>query len=310
MNLMATGSSEQILCCPYRGMDLVGTLHTPDASRVSGKRVGLVMLNSALRYRAGPHRLYQRLARKLCDAGRHVLRIDLPTLGDSMGEFQDVDDWCRKVMDNTHVVQEVVRFFQSFAKLESVGLSGLCLGATKALRSVAEEPNVEFLILLSPAVKDFGDYSGETVDRAFARVYLKKLLRWESWRDLLMLRSRFDLMPGAIREFMRFRKWERLLDERNWDAFHPFTQRKKRTLFIFGEHDEYYREFQQDFSRRLNKLQSPQTNYYDLQIVPEANHIFSQVTWQDDVAQRCVSWLQAVFATSGTHEPPVNIGRQ
>jgi alpha-beta hydrolase superfamily lysophospholipase len=62
--------------------ELFGMLHTPDDGPA---RAAIVVVNSRVEYRVGPHRFYVRAARRWADRGFAVLRLDHPGNGDSAG---------------------------------------------------------------------------------------------------------------------------------------------------------------------------------------------------------------------------------
>src|SRR5687768_26215 len=71
-----------------KGDRLFGVLHVPERNRFSG--VAVVILSPGIKSRIAPHRLYIKMARRLCAQGFLVLRFDFHGLGDSGGELNDV----------------------------------------------------------------------------------------------------------------------------------------------------------------------------------------------------------------------------
>jgi len=91
------------------------------------------------------HRLYRFLARRLSDAGFHVLRFDYFGTGDSAGDFEEarLDHW---VGDTMVALGELRRRFQ----VRHAFAAGLRLGATLALLAAIRDSQVDGLVLWDP----------------------------------------------------------------------------------------------------------------------------------------------------------------
>jgi pimeloyl-ACP methyl ester carboxylesterase len=91
------------------------------------------------------HRLYRFLARRLSDAGLHVLRFDYFGTGDSAGEFEEarLERW---VGDTLAAQAELRRRFL----VRHVYLAGLRLGAAVALQAAVRHGGLDGLVLWDP----------------------------------------------------------------------------------------------------------------------------------------------------------------
>jgi alpha-beta hydrolase superfamily lysophospholipase len=155
-----------------RGESLVGILCAPRAPRhASGAAV--VLLNSGILHRVGPHRLYVTLARSLAAAGVPSLRFDLGGLGDSPTP-----------LDEHGSVQEIVlRDIQDAISLAAtrfggaIILAGLCSGADNAFYAAVRDRRVRGVALLDPNTHR---------PRSFYFHHLRRrLTRRRTWRLLL-----------------------------------------------------------------------------------------------------------------------------
>ncbi|MCD2519404.1 hydrolase 1, exosortase A system-associated [Massilia sp. G4R7] len=171
---------------------LVGILHLPAAPR----RRGVVVVVGGPQYRAGSHRQFTLLARRLAASGTPVLRFDYRGMGDSEGAaraFDDVAEDLRAAID---------RFFTEVPDLREVVLWGLCDGATAAALYAAQDARVAGVVLLNPWVR-----TEQGAARATLRHYYGARLRDPAlWRKLAgghfdlgaSLRSMLGLARNAL----------------------------------------------------------------------------------------------------------------
>jgi len=138
------------------GGELVGIVAVPDGpsspgtadpgTSVEQTAAVVIFLNAGVIHRVGPHRLHVILARRLAERGVTSLRLDLSGIGDSRPvpgamSFRDsaVAD-VRTAMDGLEADLGARRFV----------LFGLCSGADNALATAAVDPRVVGLVVLDP----------------------------------------------------------------------------------------------------------------------------------------------------------------
>lgn len=166
---------------------LVGVLtHPPQAAALSG--LGFVVLPGGPNYRAGAHRQFVQLARRVASAGVATLRFDYRGMGDSGGA----------VPGFTSVSPDIAAAVDAFQRhcpgIERVVLCGLCEGASSALLycQATRDPRVTGLALLNPWVR-----SEATIAKTYLRhYYVNRLASRAFWTRLW--RGGVDL-HGAIR---------------------------------------------------------------------------------------------------------------
>ena len=119
--------------------ELFGMLHTPDEGPI---RAAILIANSRVEYRAGPHRFYVRAAHRWAERGFAVLRLDHPGNGDSPGDEDDPH------MDSFPIepLVDAVEFLRAKSDAPNVVLAGLCMGARNALYGAARSPSVHHLL--------------------------------------------------------------------------------------------------------------------------------------------------------------------
>jgi len=75
-------------CDEYR---LYGTIHLPDNS-VQGQETGVIMINAGPTERAGPNRLYIKMAQYFNTKGFPVFRFDPRGTGESQGYWSEINE--------------------------------------------------------------------------------------------------------------------------------------------------------------------------------------------------------------------------
>jgi hypothetical protein len=121
--------------------NLPGTLTIPDGG--NERRVGLVLFNSGVIHRVGPHRLNVRIARALSRAGFASLRFDLSSVGDGSPaprartfEAQAIDD-----------LRLAIDAVCERTGVGAVAIYGICSGAVQAFEAARVDRRVAGLFL-------------------------------------------------------------------------------------------------------------------------------------------------------------------
>ena len=84
--------SEKAVVFGFAGEQLVGVLARPECSDVAeGLELGVLVVVGGPQYRAGSHRQFLLLSRKVAEAGFPVFRFDYRGMGDSGGERRDFE---------------------------------------------------------------------------------------------------------------------------------------------------------------------------------------------------------------------------
>lgn len=169
-----------------RPKTLVGVTSLPPPAQAVRDHT-VVILDVGVIHRVGPNRLHVQLARQLARDGFVTFRFDFSGIGDSDPRPD-------------RIVQDVVRqdildalsYLETSVKARSFVLVGLCSGANAALRFARLHPGVVGAVLLDPYwYKTPGFY---------LRHYSRRILRWESWRNVLTGRGgHWQLVREALR---------------------------------------------------------------------------------------------------------------
>jgi exosortase A-associated hydrolase 1 len=161
----------QIVEVPCEGESLLATLDGPaDAT------IGWLIATGGSQTRVGPHRLYERLARRLAEAGHAVVRIDRRGVGDSSGTdrgYLDSEPDLRAAMTTLKANFPFLHQYLGF---------GLCDGST-ALALFGDGLGLTDFVLANPwVVEPTGDLPPAAAIRGH---YAKRLADPRAWIKLL-----------------------------------------------------------------------------------------------------------------------------
>ena len=164
---------EEALKVPCGGETLLAVLSRPERPRGTA----VVVVVGGPQYRAGSHRQFVLLARRLAADGWPVLRFDARGMGDSSGEargFEALDD------DIAAAVDAVARAVPGVGR---VVLWGLCDGASAALLHCGRrsDPRIAGLCLVNPWVRSEASLARTHVKHYYA----KRLIQPAFWSKLL-----------------------------------------------------------------------------------------------------------------------------
>jgi exosortase A-associated hydrolase 1 len=255
-------------------------------------RRGVLVVVGGPQYRAGSHRQFVLLARRLAEAGIAAMRFDYRGMGDSEGaprDFEAIGDDLRAATDH---------FLATVPEVQEVVLWGLCDGASAALCHAAQDPRIGGLVLLNPWARTEESIAKTTLKH----YYRKRLLEAGLWRKILQ--GRFDI-AGAARSLAALVRTALRPGPApaSTPATHATTLPQRmcagleqfggRVLFIIGGADLTGREFCDMAAsspnwRRL--LAAPRVTQREL---PAADHTFSRRDWHDQMTLWTCDWVRA-----------------
>ena len=189
---------EQALDFHCEGTQLFGVLSLP-AHGAQPCTSAVVIVVGGPQYRAGSHRQFVLLARRLASAGHAVLRFDCRGMGDSVGgdagppacpvaHFERMDADIGAAMD---ALQKAV------PSIARTTLWGLCDGASAALMYMhtTSDPRVSGLVLVNPWIRTLESQARTRV----RHYYLQRLVDGAFWRKLLRGGVGFGALAGLFK---------------------------------------------------------------------------------------------------------------
>ena len=276
---------------------LFGMLHLPERQPV---RAALLVVNSRVEYRVGPHRFYVQAARRWAEQGFAVLRLDYPGNGDSSGS-QNYPH-----MDSFPVppAVEAARVLQVRSGASDVVLVGLCMGARNALYAAAESEDVGHLIAFGMPFSDTTPHVtgeqgsaprtvGTSVARSTMGKYLERVRDPKAWRRLLSGQSDYGVIRRVLPAALGLGRGQ-IFKEPIFRALDTLLTRGGRIQFVFGTNDVFLPDFREQFERVRGRLPKKGSGC-ETDLVPNANHTFSRVTWQREAIEHSANWLEQRF---------------
>jgi pimeloyl-ACP methyl ester carboxylesterase len=292
-------------CC--EGYQLRGSLHRPASSEQSD--TAIVILNQGPLDRSGAHRLSIKCARRWAAQGFPVLRFDARGVGDSEGDWAVPEDGApikllyKNIEDGAWTLDTcaAVDHVSAITSARNVVLAGVCGGALTALHAAAEHPGVVGTIMVGMPVRPWADIGIDSIVASQveheAKGYVKKLGKWYAWRRFFTGESDYRVAWGIGSRYVRERvfgaRTEKLssLNAKMLKSFRAVQCSGKRMLFVFPENDYLWVEFRDLFLPAFHDRPP-----FDLQLIPGANHTFTEVVWQEQLFSILESWPQTLVS--------------
>ena len=282
--------AERPLVFQCEGEHLIGVIAAPEVPA----SVGVLVIVGGPQYRAGSHRQFVQLARRLASEGFAVLRFDYRGMGDASGDGHSFEE-C-----TTDIAVAIDTLFAQCPGVERVVLWGLCDAASAALIYLHErrDPRVAGLVLLNPWVR-----SAAALSKTHLKHYYgKRLTEPDFWKKLFTggvqggaaLRALAANLRNAV---SRPRSGKSLapatFHDRMLDGWHAFTG---PTLVVLSAEDftaKEFLEYAQSNAQWTGILRQAGIERCD---IAGADHTFSSVQWSSAVETQTVDWLNALLS--------------
>ncbi len=260
--------------------DLYGVLHVPGDGESCG--TGVIFLHGWSGCRLGPHRMFVKLARQLCNAGCHCLRFDFAGRGESGGAVDETS--INTMIEDT---RSAMQFMASRAGVAKTVLVGICSGSKVAMGTAATAGCVDEIVLLSHEAMGELRREGDTdarKSRSVLKAYLLKLTRPETWRKILTGRVNTRMVGKALAQSESPDEAE-LVAETEWHR--RLADCSGRMLFVYGSNDPATPAAHPKYAAfcRDNELDAA------FHIVDGANHSFYSLAWESEVCNTVREWL-------------------
>jgi pimeloyl-ACP methyl ester carboxylesterase len=308
---------------PFRAEHLFGVLTEPD---VPNGHAVVILPGGGGQLSLHRNRWNVRLARELALRGYRALRIDFHGMGESSGFVERLD--LHDLFDED--VLAAARWLEEQGDHRPV-LVGTCFGARSALLAGSAMDEIEGLVLISPPVRDFR-FGERTSTRRSAhgmnlRRYVLAAFRPEVLRGLTDAGLRRRYFAFAKRKvaiaWKRARGVSATPQTRPSDESATFLEplrgafrRGVPTLLLYGEHEDYYEEFQRHLPSLAPLFEDPSSSSVRLATLPGVVHGFTDLETQGSALDLVLSWMEGVTAEtpdarlpSGTAAPGERVAR-
>ncbi len=274
------------------GDELAGLIHR---GKPGAKRGVVIVVAGGPQYRAGAHRQFVSLARKLATrCGYPVLRFDLRGMGDSAGEhrgFQHSDTDIRAAID---------ALLKHEPGLESVVLLGECESASGILFYAYRDPRAQGVVLVNPWVRT----EGGRAEVIMKHYYLSRLTSKDFWRKVVG--GKFNPVESlgsfftTVRSYLSGRKLRRVTASDGADIANlPLPVKtaaglrrfRGKVLILMSGNDYIAREFDEVIRSSqawVGLLDDPRVLRRDLE---GADHTFSREHWKRQASDWVCEWV-------------------
>lgn len=277
---------ERAISFDCAGEQLLGVVSLPGQAG----NIGVLVIVGGPQYRAGSHRQFVLLARRLAAAGFPVLRFDVRGMGDSTGTFPSFEYM------GADIVSAVAALKREVPAIRRVVLWGLCDAASAAMINAANSGDIAGLVLLNPWVRN-----ADTLARAEVKhYYYKRLLNPVFWRKLAsgqvsVISSMCEFSSKLIRQLARrHQRTESLAEAGDFRQRMMYGLEKFSgpVLLLLSGQDmvaSEFIEFIAEHPRFRNIWKRAGLLRVDL---PDADHTFSSSKHRSDVEAATLEWLK------------------
>ncbi len=274
-------ANERAVVFECEGEQLVGII----AAAAKHKSRGVLVIVGGPQYRAGSHRQFTLLARRLASEGYPTFRFDYRGMGDGTGSprtFEMIED----------DVEAAIAMFQRLVPgLEEIVLLGLCDAASAAMMYGAIDKRVHGIVALNPWIR-----SDATLARAHVRHYYpRRVMQREFWEKLFSGNIHVRQMLVALLANLRMAGRNSVRPDVD------FIGRMRRgletfpvpTLLVLSGNDLVAHEFLQVVSLDPLWARALSAKWIQRVMLPGSDHTFSRAEWRIAVEQHVLDWLDS-----------------
>ncbi|HEV8565162.1 MAG TPA: alpha/beta hydrolase [Actinomycetota bacterium] len=287
--------------------DLFGIVTRPNGAATG---TGFMILSGgAVPFSSGRNDMSVHLCRRLAGMGHTSLRFDYHGAGESTGIVERVELGRTHVEDTLSAV-DVLREHGA----TRIVLAGSCGGARNALAAAKDVPELQSLILFSLPLRDH-DRVDSRAHRRAAREwnlwqYVRRALRPKTWRGFFDRRLRRVYLAFAKEKIRAVRRGETakpaapkgagITSPTVQEELIQVIRRGIPILLVYGDEDDYYKDFVLDQNERLGSIIERGADVVDLQVLPGKVHSFHTLDLQEQLRSLVYEWLDPEKADRST----------
>jgi pimeloyl-ACP methyl ester carboxylesterase len=286
---------EHLFTCTSGFSEVYGIVHPTQEDRNSESDLCVIILNSGMTHRVGPHRLGVRLARRLVDQGVAAARFDFSGVGNT-----DVRKDGKSIKDQwLSQCQEVMELLEKDWGYRRFVLLGLCAGGQLSFASAARDQRVVGAILINTHDYELDDNWGEyaSLERDAHFYWRRAAFRKYSWKRLLTGKSSFKKIGTAIKFQVRerFRPSKTLHHAKDWFAgqLNIIQGHGSCLLFLYSKGDPGWDQLRLLVGQKdLTKYSSDQNDGpIKVTVISDADHTFTMRHTQEDILGLILDWM-------------------
>jgi dienelactone hydrolase len=278
--------------------DLFGIVTRPSGVATA---TGLVILTGgAVPISSGRNDMSVHLCRRLAGMGITTFRFDYHGAGESTGVVDRVELGKTHVQDTLAGVDVLRRHGAS-----RIVLAGSCGGARNALAAAKDVPDLQALVLFSLPLRHHERVESRAHRRAAREwglwQYVRRALRPKTWRGFFDRRLRRVYLAFAKEKIRAVRGGEtaRPAPSTGGGITSPIVlqeliqviRREVPILLVYGDEDDYYKEFLLDQTERLGGILKRGSGLVELRVLPGKVHSFHTLELQKQLRALVYEWL-------------------
>lgn len=184
--------------------------------------------------------------------------------------------------------QAAARTLRSKTGLQRVALVGVCSGGEVALGAGPLIPEVDAMVLWSVPQVAADRASADRAKRlAVFREYGAKLFRGETWAKLVSGGLNFAMIGRALARGGKGEGEESTEEDKEIDWRRRFIEFRGDILFVYGSNDPTT----PDCIAHYGALSKAAGRTFQHHVIEGANHSFYSLTWEREVLDRSLEWL-------------------
>jgi pimeloyl-ACP methyl ester carboxylesterase len=265
------------------GRSLVGILSHP--ADFDPARPAVLLLNAGLMHRAGPYRVYVKLARQLASLGFLVLRFDFSGVGDSLRREDDVPQNRANPLETL----EAMDYLEAAWGTRQFLSMGICRGAWVSFATACQDPRLIGLALINPDTLADDRQSAIRSHLHTRSAVVGSLTRFSTWLRVLRrpshYRAQFAMLISHLGSPLQ--RGARLTEaDQVATRLGSLAARGVDTLFLFSERDSSHDYVAAIIERGFGEA----SDRIALEVIPDATHIFITLASQRSMADAVERW--------------------
>ena len=272
------------------GRRLVGILTRPAGPAAAPADLAVLITNSGIIHRVGPHRLHVRLARFLAARGYSVFRYDLPGIGDS--DSTGGDQIAQAKLAGTRAAIDQL---QRMGVAKRFVVMGICSGADHSLVATVVDPRVSGAVTIDPTtVFPTKRHQRNRVLKRVSRLFVPRVLwRLVTGRYSVLKRMSAPAEPPVFGAPRAPEPDDLTARQQAVDALSAIVQKDARLLMLMTGHTHEVFSYPGQIVDAFPDV-SGLERVLTVRHLPDAGHTFGSERERTVLEQLVLDWLGTV----------------